>query len=352
MSGLAVNPLNPYLHRRLTELFGAVIIANPGAAAVPHIDPTQPGGKVRLDPKGEYYRVNCPFCNDTRKRLWFNHLWGHGVPIHPTDSLWWSATCYNEDCLAVPGRWQGIRDRVYMTLGRMQRHSLPVAVGKIEAAITGPVADPGRCVPLGDLPEWHEANTYLRGRGFDPIHLTYDWHVTYCEQAQEAYRHAEGRLIVPIRMRGEQLSWQARHIGEADWKQTPKYYNCPGVGKVQLLYGFDAAKLLPFVIICEGVTDVWAVGAGAVAVLGKTLSYQQGQIIKGNWKTVVVLLDAEARDEAADVLARLEDTATVVVVTLPAGSDPASLAMDDRDYLWDLIDGTCRAQGVDLIQLA
>ena len=36
---------------------------------------------------GEYYRIACPFCLDTRHRLWINHRWGVGPDGVPNERL-------------------------------------------------------------------------------------------------------------------------------------------------------------------------------------------------------------------------------------------------------------------------
>ena len=47
---------------------------------------------------GETYKVSCPFCSDTRQRLWINHHWG--VRDEKTnDDLLHLAHCFNDDCI-------------------------------------------------------------------------------------------------------------------------------------------------------------------------------------------------------------------------------------------------------------
>ncbi len=74
-----MSPLNPDLFEALAASFGTVLIANEGERARVDYRPSwgSPKGQVRLKAvrtvSGEYYRVDCPFCTDTRKRLWINH---------------------------------------------------------------------------------------------------------------------------------------------------------------------------------------------------------------------------------------------------------------------------------------
>ena len=92
------SPLQPELYRRLESRLGPVIIANEGEELVGWAATDPCTGRPRLEVimPGEYYRVSCPFCTDTRHRLYVNHRWGLWVPELRTDNLW-LAHCFNED---------------------------------------------------------------------------------------------------------------------------------------------------------------------------------------------------------------------------------------------------------------
>src|SRR5579872_4473281 len=97
------NPLRPALYARLTEFFGGdVIIANEGEEMVSTYSSNYSEvPALSVDIPGEYYRVNCPYCTDTRRRLWINHRWGQRDD-HGKLNLF-LAHCYNENCMAEPG---------------------------------------------------------------------------------------------------------------------------------------------------------------------------------------------------------------------------------------------------------
>ncbi len=61
-------------------------------------------------------------------------------------------------------------------------------------------------------------------------------------------------------MHGIRVGWQARYVGEPRYRDMPKYYTCPGMPKSQLLYNFDSTMTKPFVVLVEGITDVWRIG--------------------------------------------------------------------------------------------
>ena len=64
-------PLNQQLYDLLCRRFGSVAIANEGEAMASRYcyDPFKERTVRDIDVWGESYSVDCPFCNDTRKRL-------------------------------------------------------------------------------------------------------------------------------------------------------------------------------------------------------------------------------------------------------------------------------------------
>lgn len=67
-------------------------------------------------------------------------------------------------------------------------------------------------------------------------------------------------------------------------------------------------------VVCEGVTDIWRVGAPGVAILGKHASDEQVRLLSLGWadKVAVVLLDTDAAAEAAELGRRLRPFLPVV----------------------------------------
>jgi DNA primase len=110
-----------------------------------------------------------------------------------------------------------------------------------------------------------------------------------------------------------------------------------------MLYNFDNAVQQPFVVICEGVTDVWRIGLEAVALFGKTLSPTQAQLICAHWKTVIILLDGDALDAAREIAARLSGVSSKLIVPLPADTDPADF---DRGPLREFVFWTAQDKGI------
>ena len=349
-------PLNRDLYDRLRLRYGRVLITNEGEAAVPHLDITAVRHRVTLDPGGEMYRVCCPLCArrgtpDTRFRLYINHRWGVGHPLYPNDDFWWAAHCFNEQCTSDPANRKLLRSEVYDDVGRAVRRNIVVTVGE---AACGPATVkqlPGVCRPLFELPDTHPARAFIRMRGFDPdvVGLRYD--LQFCVSVPyEKYQlyPAVNRIVAPFKIHGRLLGWQARFVGNAKLNSVAKYFTCPGMRTSKVLYDFDNARLSPVVFICEGITDVWAVGTGAVAICGKHFSNRHFDMILEHWNTAVVLLDAGAENESSDIYNKLSKCMRVIRVVLPQQTDPAAL---DKDFLWERIYTAGVQAGCDLVDL-
>ncbi len=122
-----------------------------------------------------------------------------------------------------------------------------------------------------------------------------------------------------------------------------------GLRKGSILYNFDRARHMPYIVLVEGVTDVWRLGDVGVAAFGKDISAEQISLLmeaSGGQKPVVVLLDGGEDRAAWQALSRLRQQGSPVVsVDLPEGLDPADY---HRQRLLDLIHEQAQAQGVTL----
>lgn len=215
--------LNPTLYKRLPQEFGEVSIANEGEqfSAV-----AAEGGKLHVIHSGEYYCINCPYCRDTRKRLWINHMWGIPDKVIGT-SHWWMAYCYNEPCLEHEANRKDLIARIYKSIGRERRSRLKVRTGTLERAALRKVEAPhGNIVPLSQLPRSHPANYYLANiRRFDPLYLEQRFGVGFVDGHCPDHAPMSNRIYIPVYMNGQLVSWQGRlPTDDADWRATPKYY--------------------------------------------------------------------------------------------------------------------------------
>lgn len=347
-------PLNPLLYRALRQHFGSVVIANEGEGMQVQYLPSILGdGGVRAEilVAGEYYRVCCPYCRDTRHRLWINHQFGQpdarGLPQT------WLAHCFNEHCLASFERRRELEQRLFgFRNANERRQPMEISRGDQSPLDLGPVTMPGQCFRLDQLPIDHPAVRYLRDeRRHDIGYLSQYFGVSFCTSPDPQYRIAGQRIVVPIWQCGSLIGWQCRYAGELNWKATgiPKYYTRPGLHKSKMLYNLDSAKLWPFVVVVEGVTSVWRIGGPAVACLGKTVSGRQQSLLYEHWsgKPVLLLLDPDAREEMEGTLDEMQRVGRVQVlsINLPAGTDPDNYS---HETIVSIIRGQAAQRGVQL----
>ena len=131
---------------------------------------------------------------------------------------------------------------------------------------------------------------YLENRGFDPDKIAKLWEV----KGIGIGARLSWRLYIPIHdPQGDVVSWTTRSISK--YPKLPKYVaataSCEKINHKHLLYGeylVDGHA----VVVCEGPTDVWAIGPGAVAITGINVSMQQAWRI-AQYPVRVILFDNE-----------------------------------------------------------
>lgn len=344
--------LNPALYRRLQRHYGSVKISNAGQAMIHRAVRGNTGDpRLLVFHRGEQYRVCCPFCGDTRHRLYVSHMFGkvdeHGRTMN------FLAYCQNEGCLLNDSNRERFLDVLEAT-GDYLRNA-EVKVGRRVPAEAQEVPWPGPCKLLSALPERHKARVYLQERGFDPDMLARRYQVSYCKDSH--YFLAAQRIIIPVFAHGKLRGWQARYIGELPWKQRPKiqglppkYYSTPGAHfKSQCIYNFDNMKAWETGVLVEGPTDVWRFGLMAGCVFGNYLGPAQQRRLLAVFRkrTLVLLLDPEEFESKSTRATVTELTQRMprrfCAVKLPAGTDPGSL---DRDFVRAFVKDEAARQGV------
>ena len=193
-------PLCPGLYDLLHREFGDITIANEGEEVViagKRWNATEGRTEWDIIQPGEYYRVDCPYCGDSRKRLWFHYCYGQRDEDGHTAN--WLAICYNEGCLsgrdrrAVENR-QDLEIRLFnaeMSTGD-RNHLLATRAGRKND--DGPLVEvtlPGKVTTLDALPSEHEAVRYIEDRGYDAAKLGRKYGLCYCRKAFEFSQVAE-----------------------------------------------------------------------------------------------------------------------------------------------------------------
>lgn len=330
-------PIRQILYNKLQRRFGKVIIVHEGENMRRHyVDEGggKPGGKWRMqiDSAGEYYRVNCPFCTDTRCRLWINHMWALADAKNPHNMNLWLCVCYNESCLVTYENQRALFNQLFDDTREIKEDT--VGRGENNPSTMREANWPGASVPLEQLGADHEANLFLQEKGYDPVKLSREFDLRFCYDPPFEYRMAAARIIIPVVNRGKMYGWQGRLVGPQPAKHIPKYWTMPGMKKTQLLYNLDTAKQHGFGVLCEGPADVWRFGPEAMCVFGHTVSTVQGDTL--NWafsmhnKPIVVMFDGDedARLHAEGYYNELKGKPRVLV-SLPDDVDPGNYQTDE-----------------------
>lgn len=190
-------------------------------------------------------------------------------------------------------------------------------------------------LPSGTTKMKNRHKNYLRKRGFDPEYLEKFWKIQGTGPVG-SYKH---RIIIPIYFQETLVSYQGRDITD---KSNTKYKACPQELEIRehkhCLYGIDLVKS-DSIIVCEGVTDVWRLGAGAVATFGIKFTPAQARLLI-NYKNVFILYDTDSEAvEQADNLSNYLSAYNIncEIIELKTG-DPADLSdKEAKELMSDLI---------------
>ena len=339
--------LNQPLYDALVISFRDVGIVHEGEPRRVRYSPdySRPGKlKAQVVQHGEGYAVNCPICDDRRQRLTVNHQFG--VPDPKTGSRNHHLLhCFNEKCHNQPMNcrtfYGRLRDAGY-------RHGIVLAptsrADDTHQPVRRDVRLPKGTIPLHKLPTDHPACLYLRQRRFDPVELAIRWGVGYCEESPDTTPEFSDRIVIPIYAVKDDptggeghfdislAGWQARAIGDVAYGER-KYLFLDRLQTSRLLYGLpEAIHTGGPIVICEGVTDCWRIGPGALAMFGKREHLPRDHVCLLNkyvpGRPIVILLDRDARHEANGLRRQLRTARSgldgdcrVVVANLPDGRD-------------------------------
>jgi len=188
---------------------------------------------------------------------------------------------------------------------------------------------------MTDLLPHHE--TYLKKRKFDPELIKNKYGVRSTgplapleiEGKTLDYSH---RIIIPVEWEGEIVSFQGRDI---TGKHKLKYIACPQELEIiehkTIYYGNPINERC---VIVEGVTDVWRLGNGAIALFG--IKYRLEQIRKlAKMKEVFLLFDPEsqARKQAEKIYSELCFRGIKCWKLPDLKTDPGDMEQEEADEL-------------------
>lgn len=320
--------LNPELYERLKRKLGTVKVIKEDEKAVSR--PYKIGIKTyNRTEGGEEFNCCCPFCNDRGFHLYINYTYGQKT--YNGFRSFATAHCFH-GCLEKEENREALYRLLYSFPLPRRLKSTVVLLNEPEET-PKEIIPPGKMTLISQLPEDHPAVVYLcQHRGFSKSLLDY-YGVSYCYDST-TNPLAIGRIVIPIWFKGKYEGWQTRKIGDGKAGGI-KYCTAPGMRKSKFIYNYDIAIKQDYVVICEGVTDVWRVGASGICLFGKKASNEQIRLIKEGWrdKDICLLLDPDASKETAALFENLKkDCKKVAVVKLPEGVKDAAL-MGEEDLM-------------------
>jgi hypothetical protein len=171
---------------------------------------------------------------------------------------------------------------------------------------------------------------YLSARNFNPDHLQRVWGIKSTGYTG-FYKH---RIFIPVCFEWNVVSFQCLSP-----HRNPPYLGCSEQKEIiphkHLVYGFDYAVEKAKCVLVEGVTDVWRLGAGAVACFGTGWTQEQIDLVCNNFDEVTVLLDADVPWKDKNKLAQnliAHGVPKVDVIELKEG-DPGDLTLEQSQEL-------------------
>lgn len=262
-----------------------------------------------------WVQVDCPWCSARSKRFRL------GINISQLYANCWA--CGYKQLASVlselTGEGRGKCREWLNRLPRTREHTekRPVSAARVQ-------------IPSCVRPLSGAHRRYLYKRGFEPDDLVRLWGVQGIGLASEL----GWRLWIPIYRHGELVSWTSRSIGDG---KAGRYISAPpGLEVVHLrnlLYGADYARHA--IVICEGPTDVWRMGPGAVALLGLNCSEPQLELMT-RYPLRAICFDTErfAQQRAHSLASKLRGfPGETYVVQLETGGDVADADQSEVDEI-------------------
>lgn len=160
---------------------------------------------------------------------------------------------------------------------------------------------------------------YVKDRGLDSELIENLWEV----KATGPLGRLSWRLWIPIHLDGRVVSWTTRAIADGRTRYISARPEEELVSHKHLLYGEDLAEQA--VVVVEGPIDVWAIGPGAVAILGLQTTPQQIARIGRHPVRAICCDNERAAQRRAENLADLLQCypGDTYVVRLETGKDAA-----------------------------
>jgi hypothetical protein len=338
---------------------------------------------------GEQYAVCCPFCGDTRYRLYFSHMWNS---IIKTDRTTYRCSkhlmrCFNEECVSLRDTGNAEKDAICRrnfekvcsaldtamqtaqsfdidSVRQQAEQDLETMANQVKLPkIRVPIDD--KAVPAAILQYW------IKERGYSMDTLKqWDVQVGLLDYPMKRGHSTLVQFpftILPVYQYGQYWWWQGRLTppdGTLDGalevdefgEEYPKYYIPAGAKKSWTLYNLDDAQYYNDVVLVEGITDVWRVGKRAMAMFGKTLSSAQRHVLAARFAKKRIILvpdmnDPDALDQAISNQIALQSQgvfSSVDISMIEQGKDIGSIQRKEEE-IWEYILENIRSPEVDML---
>ena len=142
----------------------------------------------------------------------------------------------------------------------------------------------------------------------------------------------KGRVCIPVHdVDGRLVGYAGRWPGSASALDEPRYKFPPGFKKRLVLFNFHRVREAEHMVVVEGYWSVFRLDAldiAAVALMGRTLSREQEELIRrSRAERITLLLDGDepGRIATTEILLRLARHQFVHAPVLPEGAEPDTM---------------------------
>lgn len=302
--------LNEPLYRKLKSLYPEVEIQQENIPAA--IEPTS-GMTLkqwqfrRNEASGEQYRINCPFCKDTKKHLYISYLSFASVTLNG-EAMGKSgliASCFRRQCLRAPGAKEQLTEILAGTaeapVTAVQDNSayVPDYGTTSDATIEGIRTWYPEYKPISECDDPDVLQYLVQERGIS-MATAMKFNIGYgpAKSLRTGKYYAGGApfimlpVIEPAGLTGVQLRALPKYQGS-----MPKYLFHPNCRRNMMLYNGKQASNYKVAVITEGAFDALKTGPMAVSVFGHTPSKLQLSRLETNFRDggIIWLPDTEIK---------------------------------------------------------
>jgi len=302
---------------------------------------------IELQPRGKELVGKCPFHEEEKASFGVNlekgvfHCFGCSAKGNVLDFVARKEGVTIRKAAETLAEWQGIdarREKPERTPRNAAGEPKPAgekvssSPKEKERAATPVAAQPATPEGEGNRPltftlKLDPEHPYLRERGVDRG-LAEAFGIGFCSRGM-----MRGRIAIPLANEmGELVGYVGRWAGPDPPEGEERYKLPPGFKKNEVLFNLHRVRDSEHLVLVEGCWSVFrlhALGVPTVALLGRSLSPKQEELLAGGKASRLTLLmdgDEPGRSAAAELLPRLARRFFVRVVELPEGAEPDMIA--------------------------